>query len=166
LILDGNEIDRQELGMFSPDLISSISVLKDQSAIALYGDKGRDGVIIITSKKKQENDAANGNEIPGIKDFSSNPLIIIDDKITDRTTLKGINPNNIESISVLKYSEKYGEKGKDGVIVVKLKPGVQLEKSDSTGTSGEKPVSPKHKMPGYPKIFRKVTSQVLPGALC
>jgi TonB-dependent SusC/RagA subfamily outer membrane receptor len=138
VILDGNEIDREELGKFSPDLISSISVLKDQSAISLYGDKGKDGVIIITSKKKQENDAGNGTEIRAVQGISSNPLIIIDGMITDRATLKGIDPDMIESISVLKNTTIYGEKGKDGVISVKLKPGVQIEKNDSTGTSGEK----------------------------
>jgi len=31
--------------------IKSINILRDKSAIALYGDKGRNGVIIITTKK-------------------------------------------------------------------------------------------------------------------
>jgi TonB-dependent SusC/RagA subfamily outer membrane receptor len=155
VILDGNEIDMEQLGKFSPDLISSISVLKDQSSIALYGDKGKDGVIIITSKKKQENDAGNGTEIRAVQDISSNPLIIIDDKITDRTTLNGINPNMIESISVLKNSEKYGEKGKEGVILVKLKRGVQMEKNDSTATSGKKPLSPEARNDGSPRTLQK-----------
>jgi TonB-dependent SusC/RagA subfamily outer membrane receptor len=155
IILDGNEIDREELRKFSPNFISSISVLKEQSAISLYGDKGKDGVILVTSKKKKENDAANGTEIRAVQDISSNPLIIIDDKITDRTTLNGINPDMIESISVLKSSTKYGEKGKDGVILVKLKPGVQLENNDSTVTSGEKPVSPEARNARLPQPVPK-----------
>ena len=34
-----------------PDEIEKIDVLKDQSAIAKYGEKAKDGVIIITKKK-------------------------------------------------------------------------------------------------------------------
>lgn len=37
-----------------PNDIESISVLKDKSAIELYGDEGKDGVIIITVKKGKE----------------------------------------------------------------------------------------------------------------
>src|SRR4029079_552015 len=35
-----------------PNTIESITVLKDQSATALYGEKGKTGVIQITTKKK------------------------------------------------------------------------------------------------------------------
>ena len=49
-ILDGKEITTFE-GL-DPKSIESISVLKDKSAIEIYGKKGENGVIIITSKKK------------------------------------------------------------------------------------------------------------------
>jgi hypothetical protein len=155
IILDGNEVDREKLSKFSPDLISSISVLKEKSAISVYGDKGKDGVILITSKKKAENEAGDKAESTADNDGPKNPLIIIDDMITDRTTLKGIDPNMIESISVLKNQTKYGEKGKDGVIIVKLKPGVQLEKNDSTSASGEKPVSQEARNGRFPQTSEK-----------
>jgi len=35
-----------------PEDIESISVLKDAHATAIYGEKGKNGVIIITMKKK------------------------------------------------------------------------------------------------------------------
>ena len=51
-IIDGKEFDNSfDITNFSPDNIESISVLKDQSAIALYGEKAKNGVIIITTKK-------------------------------------------------------------------------------------------------------------------
>ena len=50
-ILDGKEIDRLTLDKMDKDRIQSITVLKDQTAITKYGDKGKKGVIEITSKK-------------------------------------------------------------------------------------------------------------------
>jgi TonB family protein len=50
-ILDGKEIGN--LSTVVPDDIESISVLKDKSATALYGDRAEDGVIIIKTKKKE-----------------------------------------------------------------------------------------------------------------
>jgi TonB-dependent SusC/RagA subfamily outer membrane receptor len=51
-ILDGKEITKEQMKEVKPDMIESISVLKDKSAIAKYGNKGKDGVIIINTKKK------------------------------------------------------------------------------------------------------------------
>ena len=48
-VIDGNS--NVDPNTIDPNTISSIEVLKDQSAIATYGDKGKDGVILITSKK-------------------------------------------------------------------------------------------------------------------
>lgn len=49
-VLDGKIIDTTEFKKISPKQIKSISVLKGNSATALYGDKGANGVIEITSK--------------------------------------------------------------------------------------------------------------------
>ncbi|MGN6619312.1 MAG: M56 family metallopeptidase [Ilyomonas sp.] len=52
------------------------------------------------------------------------PLYVLDGKTIDSTEMKSINPNDIESIDVLKYksaTEKYGEKGKNGVVEIYLK---------------------------------------------
>ncbi len=46
--VDGKEVE--SLNDINPDDIESISVLKDKSAIELYGEKGKNGVIIITMK--------------------------------------------------------------------------------------------------------------------
>ena len=55
IVLDGVE---QGYGMdvishVKPQDIKSIEVLKEQSAMSLYGDKGKNGVIIITTKKNE-----------------------------------------------------------------------------------------------------------------
>jgi TonB-dependent SusC/RagA subfamily outer membrane receptor len=51
-IVDGNEVDSFTVNNLSADNIESISVLKDQAAIKEYGEKGKNGVVIVTTKKK------------------------------------------------------------------------------------------------------------------
>jgi TonB family protein len=48
-MVDGKET--ADMSMLNPKDIESISVLKDNSATALYGDKGKNGVVVITTKK-------------------------------------------------------------------------------------------------------------------
>ncbi len=47
-LVDGKEVDN--LNLLNPNDIQSISVLKDKPSTALYGDKGKYGVIIVTTK--------------------------------------------------------------------------------------------------------------------
>ena len=51
-LLDGMEVAHLDSLKIDPKDIASISVLKDKSSVAIYGKKGENGVIIITSKKK------------------------------------------------------------------------------------------------------------------
>jgi TonB-dependent SusC/RagA subfamily outer membrane receptor len=51
IVLDGEEF-AGDLKDIKSDDIKSISVLKDHAATELYGDKGKNGVIVITSKIK------------------------------------------------------------------------------------------------------------------
>ena len=51
-ILDGKIIDEDKMKKLNPDSIERIEVLKDAAATALYGSRGRSGVIIIISKKQ------------------------------------------------------------------------------------------------------------------
>jgi len=48
-IVDGKEVD--DLKSIDPNSIESISVLKEGSGLALYGKKGRGGIIIVKTKK-------------------------------------------------------------------------------------------------------------------
>ncbi|WP_166963761.1 M56 family metallopeptidase [Yeosuana marina] len=51
-ILDGKEITTDEMNDINPDKIDGINVLKGESATKKYGDKGKNGVVIITLKKE------------------------------------------------------------------------------------------------------------------
>ncbi len=55
-ILDGKVISEKEFTDINPNIIESINMLNPKNAIPLYGEKGKNGVIIIQTKKniKQE----------------------------------------------------------------------------------------------------------------
>jgi len=50
IIVDNVETPYAEFKL-DPDRIESVSILKDKSAIAIYGEKGKNGVIIVKTKK-------------------------------------------------------------------------------------------------------------------
>ena len=54
IIVDGEELVDKSVDEINPKTIESISVLKDKSAATLYGEKGKNGVILITTKKKDK----------------------------------------------------------------------------------------------------------------
>jgi TonB-dependent SusC/RagA subfamily outer membrane receptor len=130
-ILDGKEIT--SIDHMNPDDIANISVFKDSSATSVYGEKGKNGVVIITSKRKGVDSIVkhtgvvtyDKNEtrisINGIGDKNP-PLYILDGK--EITSLDHLHPEDIDSISVLKNNSAtsvYGEKGKNGVIIITSK---------------------------------------------
>ena len=51
ILVDGFESDFQQLALFE---IESISVLKDAAALSMYGQKGANGAILVTTKRGQE----------------------------------------------------------------------------------------------------------------
>ena len=51
ILVDGKEVSYDELGKIKSESIDHMDVLKDKSAIEKYGEKAKDGVILITTKK-------------------------------------------------------------------------------------------------------------------
>jgi bla regulator protein blaR1 len=142
IILDGKEIvNKKKLDdLVEPNNIESISVLKGEAAIKLYGKKGKDGVVEIYSKGKNNNPKIN-NSVSDIKfimgnaeilekkffesnDVGENALFILDDKEVSKNEISNLDRNKIETVFVLKgdaATKKYGKKGKDGVIIITTK---------------------------------------------
>ena len=54
ILLDGVETSKLDLSRLAPEDIESFSVLKDASATAMYGARGANGVILVTTKKGAE----------------------------------------------------------------------------------------------------------------
>lgn len=50
-VIDGFPMESSSMGALNPNDIESIDVLKDASATAIYGSRGANGVVIITTKK-------------------------------------------------------------------------------------------------------------------
>ena len=54
IIVDGEVKEGMKLSQISPETIESVSVMKNEAAIAQYGDKAKDGVISIATKKNKK----------------------------------------------------------------------------------------------------------------
>ena len=54
ILIDGVESSKLDLSRLVPEDIESFSVLKDASATAMYGARGANGVMVVTTKKGQE----------------------------------------------------------------------------------------------------------------
>jgi len=53
-IIDDKEVTKKEFDNLDTDTIESVNVLKGTAAAEKFGDKGKDGVIVITTKKKKD----------------------------------------------------------------------------------------------------------------
>ena len=56
-VVDGIFLDGDDLGSINPNDIATMSVLKDASAAAIYGSRGANGVVVITTKGGNINQA-------------------------------------------------------------------------------------------------------------
>jgi TonB-dependent SusC/RagA subfamily outer membrane receptor len=122
IIIDGNYYGKNKSlnlnQLVTPDKIESLNVLKGEAAIAKYGEKAKDGVIEIKTKKVANPETL----LDKIFTKEPKPLIIIDGKESDK--LESVPPEDIESISVLKgatATELYGSKALGGAIVITTK---------------------------------------------
>ncbi|MBQ6652575.1 MAG: TonB family protein [Prevotella sp.] len=111
------------LKSLNPEQIEAMTVLKDKEATALYGERGKNGVILVTLKKEQQ--PASESDIS---------LVFIDGKEVSREKLKHLDSEQIETVTVLKDKEStaaYGEKGKNGVMLITLKKEQQPDASNA-----------------------------------
>ncbi len=132
VIIDGKESTKAEMEKINPDKIASIDVLKDKASAEKYGEKGKDGVILIKLKTDDQSTASQTVKVQtnsplkfGNTDGTGNqPIIVIDGIVSPDTKMEDINPETIHSVNVLKGEStvaKYGEKGKNGVIEITTK---------------------------------------------
>ncbi|MEJ2881417.1 SusC/RagA family TonB-linked outer membrane protein [Pedobacter sp. GR22-6] len=57
ILIDGIEVTSTDLARMQPDDIASFSIMKDATATSLYGARGANGVILITTKSGEEGKA-------------------------------------------------------------------------------------------------------------
>jgi len=129
--LDGKKVDNSVLNEMNPNAINNVTVLKGASAVTLYGEEGKNGVIEITTKKEYKPEggkiSAEGSTIRLINgekviDTSQNiPLYIIDGKILPQSSVNSISPSSIKSMNVVKGEtavKVYGKAAYDGIIEI------------------------------------------------
>lgn len=135
----GLVISKEQMQMIPPDNIQSISVLKGERAAEAYGEKGKDGVVLITPKNMDFSQKPAANSVPRevvVHGYASKPkgevrlngenlpdnvIYVIDGKVTIKDEVNRIKPDAIGSINVLKGNaavEKYGAKAAEGVIEI------------------------------------------------
>ena len=141
IILDGKVIDKAKMDAVNPNDIYSVNVLKGKDATSVYGSKGKNGVILITSK----NEGADNKSVVTFRKYDSTgiksnlkPLYVLDGVPMDEFDIKNLDPERIESISVLKNKSAtslYGDKGKDGVIMITTKKGKAGKAGDGKSVS-------------------------------
>jgi len=134
-VLDGNVIAPGEVNKVSPSAIASVDVLKGEKAIAAYGDKGKDGVVVIKTKGKtsgvyeevvvkgypSSKKVVNGQLLvysPDVDTKDKKGLIILDGKEVSPEVKELRGTFTLITLTKEEAIKKYGEKGKDGVIEI------------------------------------------------
>jgi len=123
-VVDG-KIVNTGLTELSPDQIESFTILKNASAIAEYGVEGANGVILIKTKNKTGEKIDLNKIITSTYDtYGKSPILVLDGKIMDQPSINQIDPNKIESVSILKDASAialYGKEAANGVIIIVTK---------------------------------------------
>ncbi|SEW51537.1 SusC/RagA family TonB-linked outer membrane protein [Chitinophaga arvensicola] len=71
IVIDGIPFENGSLSDIAPSDIASVDILKDVSAVAIYGTRGANGVILITTKRGKTGKAAiTFNTYAGYEDFA------------------------------------------------------------------------------------------------
>lgn len=133
VVVDGKTQTADEWKNISPNNIASVDVLKGESAKALYGDAGKNGVIVIKTKTTEVTvTGSDGKKMSFKADQSLNGKIdskvvyFIDGVKSDSLTMSKIDPQTIASVNVWKGEKalaKFGGDGQNGVIDIKTKSG-------------------------------------------
>ena len=93
IIVDGKKIGGTDLQLWSTDNLLSVDVLKDSSAIKLYGEEGKNGVIIVKTKEFGQQHKQNSS--------------------VDEDTIPVSGSANISQASIIRFKEKNNSEIKD-----------------------------------------------------
>lgn len=117
IVIDGVVMgSNHSLNTVNVDDIESFTILKDENASAIYGERAKDGVILVTTKDGVKR---NRSIIKGME--GKNPKYVLNGKPIESIALIDLDPKDIQSISVLKGESAkslYGADASDGVILI------------------------------------------------
>ena len=78
ILLDGVESSKLDLARIAPEDIETFSVMKDASATAMYGARGANGVILVTTKKGEEGSVYASARYEAIFSMPTKELDVVD----------------------------------------------------------------------------------------
>ncbi|MEO8885472.1 MAG: TonB-dependent receptor plug domain-containing protein [Mucilaginibacter sp.] len=133
IVIDGKIQEGNPITQIDPNDLETVTILKDPTAISPYGDKGKDGVILITTKNRSipgtgitirgNNNQTNNLTLTGAD--NTQPLIIVNGKVQEENPfITQISQDDIESMTVLKSAtatNMYGDRAKNGAILITTK---------------------------------------------
>lgn len=166
-IVDGVPVDEKAFRNLNQNNIETIDILKDAASTAIYGNRGANGVIIITTKKGTYQEALYEhpeeikakldrlNTLPG-----ENTVYVIDGMIVDKDVIDTLNPNDIASCDIYKNDPKgllYSSRSNNSTVVFWTKGGIpkktkriiERSRKNDSDTSQQlefQPVKPKAKI--------------------
>ncbi|QNL48864.1 TonB-dependent receptor plug domain-containing protein [Olivibacter sp. SDN3] len=121
-VLNG-EIVRNGLDKIKPEDIERIDVLKDARATALYGERGKSGVVLITTKVEKNIPVNASRNLKQNKKPTNlrDPMYLLDGKEINTIAFNRLDPNEIAAMEVLKGVERSSTiNGSVGRNVVKI----------------------------------------------
>ena len=80
VLIDGVESSRLDLARMVPEDIESLSVLKDASATAMYGARGANGVILVTTKKGEAGSVYTSVRYEAVASMPTSDIDVVDPK--------------------------------------------------------------------------------------
>ena len=132
--MDGELINKAILDNLNPETIASVNVLKGNAAMALYGDKGSEGVIMIKTKGASTTDKVyiTANEVrqsandkntvsvtaAEVEMKNNKELILLDGRELPADKRKLSGTFQIVTLSKDEATKKYGDKGKNGAMEI------------------------------------------------
>lgn len=112
IVVDGTEVSPESFSKMNAEDIKSMTVLKEKTAVMLYGDKGRKGVILVETKAGS---------------VKAKPLILVDGHECTPDEIVTIKQEDILNVVTYKAgsapANTYKEKGRGGVIIITTKNG-------------------------------------------
>ena len=78
ILIDGVESSKLDLARIVPEDIEAFSVMKDASATAMYGARGANGVILVTTKKGEEGSVYTSVRYEAVASMPTKRLDIVD----------------------------------------------------------------------------------------
>ena len=128
VFVDGVEKDMDALKEINSKEISEVRVLKNEKAMKQYGEKAKDGVIVVTTKvintNGDKNVNSNANIVINMKEGMDKALYVVDGIKQKSGDLNKIDPNTIATVDVLKGEAAirlYGDDAKNGVVIISTK---------------------------------------------